>query len=76
MDKPQITHSIGQRVAVHVTRDVAYDLGKLNKVTASVLGKLGCPNCHSGHIIDFRMLEDFVVNPKTLEVEEVVFGRG
>ena len=60
------------RVRVFVPREVSYDLAKMHKVTAAVLGKLGCGGCHSGRILDFVTLEDFVVDAKTLNVTEVV----
>ena len=60
------------RVRVYVTRDMSYNLEKMMKVTKQVLGKLGCDGCHSGRMLDFIMLEDFVVNPKTMNVEEVI----
>lgn len=63
-------------VRVMLTRDVAYDLGKMQKVTASVLNRLGCGGCHSGHLLEFIVLQDFVVNPKTLEVQELTGGMG
>lgn len=58
-------------VNVYVSGSVAYDLKKMQKITANVLGKLGCLGCHSGHILNFITLQDFVVNPKTLDVEEI-----
>lgn len=61
-----------ERVTVYVPRDVAYNLDKMNQLTKTVLGKLGCDGCHSGRIIDWLVIEDFVVNPKTLAVEELV----
>jgi hypothetical protein len=64
------------QVRVLLTRDVAYNLEKMQKVTATVLGRLGCGGCHSGHILDFRVIQDFVVNPKTLEVTEVGLEAG
>jgi mRNA-degrading endonuclease RelE of RelBE toxin-antitoxin system len=59
------------RVVIHVPRDVAYDLKKMTAVTANVLGKIGCGGCHSGRILDFRIIEEFVVNARTLDVAEV-----
>ncbi len=64
------------RVRVMVSHDVAFDLKKMQKVTASVLDRLGCAGCHSGHILDFLVIRDFVVNPKTLDVNEVMPGTG
>lgn len=45
-------------------------------VTSNILKRLGCEGCHSGRIIYFKNLEDFVVNPKTLEVQEVAGRSG
>jgi hypothetical protein len=59
-------------VNVYVTRDVAFDITKLEKVTRTVLGKLGCDMCHSGRDLRIRVIDDYVVNPRTLEVKEVV----
>jgi hypothetical protein len=59
-----------------LTRDVAFDFGKMQKITASVLDRLGCGGCHSGHILEFLVIQDFVVNPKTLEVQEAMGGLG
>lgn len=59
-------------VRIYVTREVAYDLDKMTRVTANVLNKLGCGGCHSGRFLDFQMIEDYVINPATLEPTEVV----
>lgn len=67
---PQPLPPRSDRVRVLVPNDAAYDLKKMNKITAQVLGKLGCGGCHSGHVLDFITLRDFVVNPQTLEVQE------
>lgn len=64
------------KVSVYVPSKVLYDLGAMQKITADVLGKLGCGECHSGRILDFLELEQFVVNPKTLEVNELRVGGG
>jgi hypothetical protein len=69
---PQPLPPRGDRVRIFVPRDVSFDLEKMNKITAVVLSKIGCGGCHSGRILDFMALEDFVVNPDTLEVQEVV----
>ncbi len=63
-----------RRVNIYVTREVAFNLDKMNQITKTVLGKLGCENCHSGRILDFHIIEDFVVNPKSLEVTELPGG--
>lgn len=61
-------------VRIYITRDVAFNLEKMNRVTKNVLGKLGCDECHSGRILDFTIMENFLVNPKTLEVNEINVG--
>jgi hypothetical protein len=58
-------------VNIRVTREVTHDLSKMQKVTANVLGRLGCPECHSGHILNFLEIRDFVVNPRSLDVQEL-----
>ena len=60
-----------RRVNIYVTRDVAFNLKKMNEITAKVLGRLGCDGCHSGRILDFHIIQDFVVNPKTLEITDL-----
>jgi len=62
----------GERVRIYVNRDIDFNREKLEKITRSVLGKLGCDGCHSGRILEIIQMRDFVVNPKTLEPEEVV----
>jgi len=68
----------GRPVNVYVSKDVAFDIEKMGKITRSVLGRLGCGGCHSGRLLLYHTLEDFIVNSKTLEVEElggIGFGR-
>jgi hypothetical protein len=62
-------------VSVYVPTKTLYDLESMQKITAQVLDKLGCPGCHSGRILDFREREQFVVDPQSLEVNEVRGGR-
>jgi hypothetical protein len=62
-------------VRVFVPNKVAYDLESMQKVTASVLERLGCGQCHSGRILDFLTLDNFVVN-EDLEVREFPGMRG
>jgi len=61
----------GSRVTVQVPSRALYNLDSMQKITAQVLDKLGCGGCHSGRILDFRELAHFVVNPATLEVNEL-----
>jgi len=62
------------RVKIYVTRDMAFNLKQMNQITANVLKKLGCEGCHSGRFLDFQMVEDFVVDPKTFDVHEAAGG--
>ena len=57
-------------VNIYVSREIAFDFKKLTQITAKVLGRLGCEGCHSGRMLLYHTLEDFVINPKTLEPEE------
>lgn len=59
------------QVRVIIPHDVAYNLEKLQKVMASVLGRLGCQGCTSGFDIRFIQERDFLVNAKTLGVEPI-----
>jgi len=70
---PQPLPPRAERVRIHVPSEVLFDLEKMRRVTASVLGKLGCGGCHSGRILEFVGIDEFVVNAK-LEVDEVVGG--
>ena len=70
IELPQDT-TLMNRVKVYVPRDVAFNLDKMNEVTKQVLGRLGCDGCHSGRLIDFLIIEDFVVNSK-LEVQNLL----
>jgi hypothetical protein len=58
------------RVRVFVSHDTTFDLKKMQQITANVLARVGCRGCHSGRAIDFVTLQDFVVNPDTLDVHE------
>ena len=47
-------------VRVTVPASVAFDLPKMQKVTAIVLDRLGCPACHSGMDIRFDFERRFL----------------
>ena len=59
------------RIRIQVPSKALYDLDSMQKITAQVLAKLGCGECHSGRILDFTELSQFVVNPESLEVSEL-----
>ena len=60
-------------VRINVTREIAFDLDKTEKIRRQVMEQLGHPGCTSGHILDFHILDEFVVNPENLNVTPV-FG--
>lgn len=52
-ERAEITIRVtGNRATISAPRDYLYDFRKFNKLQELVLGKLGCPNCHSG--LDLR----------------------
>jgi hypothetical protein len=51
-------------IYVTVPASVAFDLGKMNKITETVLGKLGCPGCHSGFDLRFDFERRFAFDEK------------
>jgi hypothetical protein len=63
-----------ERIRIHLSSDTTYDLKKMNKITAAVLARIGCAGCHSGRIIEFQTIHDYVINPKTLEPSEMFGG--
>ena len=63
-------------VYVKVPAKVAYDLKAMNKVTAAVLDKLGCGECHSAHDIRWDIVRDFIVNEKLEVLADTARGRG
>ncbi len=61
-------------VRVNVPFDVLFSLDKMQRVTANVLARLGCPSCHSGYDIRFLLESEFLVNAKTLDVQGIAPG--
>lgn len=47
------------------------NLEQSTKILANTLGRLGCGECLSGFDIRFVNVRDFVVNPKSLEVNDI-----
>jgi hypothetical protein len=57
--------SLGGRVVrVSVSADLHNSLEGMQRVTQSILGKLGCPGCHSGFDIRFDVASQFVADEK------------
>ena len=60
---------------VHVIVPPALDIKQVHRVTESVLGKLGCPQCHSGFDIRFHQ-EEIIVFDKALDMQSLNATRG
>ena len=60
--KPEFTSA--NRVRVSLPASVAADIGSLKKAVGSILDKLGCPACCSGHDIFFELQRDFFIADK------------
>jgi len=45
------------QVTVHTAPEVLYNIDALQQLQRSVLGRLGCPTCHSGLPIAFQLAE-------------------
>jgi hypothetical protein len=65
----------GSVVHVRMPARVAYDLRAFQKVQATILDRLGCGACCSGHDIIYDLSRDFLVN-EAGEIEEVFSGIG
>lgn len=56
------SHSeVSSPVRVSLPASVAAEIGQLKEVTKSVLGKLGCDNCCSGHNLYFEIQRDIAL---------------
>ncbi|MBR9998222.1 MAG: hypothetical protein KFF73_04585 [Cyclobacteriaceae bacterium] len=53
-----------REIQVSIPASVAYDLKKFQKITETVLGRLGCPACCSGFDIRFIVENRFRFNDK------------
>lgn len=62
--------------AIHVTvpAKVAYNLKDMQKVTETVLDRLGCPACHSGFDIRFDFERRFNFNENLEMIERRGLG--
>ena len=58
-------------VTVRIPAEIAFEAGKLSKVTTNLLNRLGCPGCHSGFDIRFIHEMDFAVNVRDLSVHTI-----
>lgn len=58
-------------VYVTVPSSVAYDFDKMTQINKKVLGRLGCPECHSGFVILHDFERVFKFNEKLELIENV-----
>ena len=56
--------AVNNVVRVTVPLKVGFNLNQMQKITASVLDRFGCPNCHSGLDIRFDIERNFLVDKK------------
>lgn len=63
-DEPKLSGDprLDRTVRVSVPAKVAFNLGNMQEVTASILERLGCPECHSGWDIRFDIERQFLVD--------------
>lgn len=57
-----------QTIHIRVPASATNNMNSMQKITENVLGKLGCPNCHSGFDLRFDIERIFVFN-ENLELE-------
>lgn len=62
-----------QNVTVRVTEAQFNDAKAMARINENVLGRLGCPECHSGFMLDYLLERDFRVTP---ELDVVPFEIG
>ena len=62
----------GGRVSVYVPPEAFGKLDVMFGITKDILGRLGCLACHSGILIDWRLIQErnFVVDPRSLKINE------
>lgn len=65
--------ALTRQVRVTVPARVAFDLGKMHHLTAAVLDRFGCPECHSGLDIRFDIATRFWAD-ENLNLREEVGG--
>jgi hypothetical protein len=80
MASPQEAQIPGASGAVRVVLpvSVAYDLEKLQKALANIARAGGHTGCTSGRDLTFLHVRDWVINPQTLQPQEIgaVIGEG
>jgi hypothetical protein len=58
-------------ILVTVPASVAFDLDKMQTISKNVLGRLGCPGCHSGFDIRYIMERRFRFNENLEFIEGI-----
>lgn len=66
------TRSASNRVVtVTIPHDIGFDLKKIQKIQEDLVARLGHQGCYSGFDILFRLESDFIVNPKSQQIEAI-----
>jgi hypothetical protein len=74
-DRQNFRPQIDKPIYITVPASAAYDLAKMNKITEVVLGKLGCPGCHSGFDLRFDFERRFVFDEKlAVSTQQLAFS--
>ena len=60
-------------IRVTVPAKVAFDLAAIQKIQGSILDRLGCAACCSGHDIRFDIARSYMVDEK-LNIKEIIDG--
>ncbi len=60
-------------VYIKIPGRVAFDLKSMHRVTETILGRLGCPGCHSGFDLRFDFIDEFIVDEE-LNVDALEHG--
>ena len=65
MENLKMASNLADRsIHIKIPVSVAFDLQRMNKATALVLDRLGCPECHSGFDLRFDLERQFIFNER------------
>ena len=66
--------SMRSPIVVHIPAEVTFDLAKFNKVIVNLGERLGCGPCISGADCHFSIIKEYLVDPASLKVNDVIIG--